>query len=111
MLIEEKKINNTVWYKSNKCLYRVKSDEDDAIIWVNYNGFNIVLPMLMWDFNVEMDENDIPLKLDMQWNEHRGFIINKQDISYFIGLINFFLTERDPNSMVLNESFSEEWYK
>ena len=110
MILEEKKINNIAWYKANKCLYRVKCERDNAIIWVNYNGFNIVLPILMWDFNIEMEENDIPLKLDMQWNGHRGFIIKKEDISYFIGLINFFLTERDPNVMMLNESFGEEWY-
>jgi len=48
----------------------------------------------MWNFNVEMAENEIPLKLDMHWNEHRGFIIKKEDSSYLTGLINFFLTEK-----------------
>ena len=110
MLIEEKRKNNIIWYKDDERLYRVKCEGDKATVWVNLNGYNIAMPMLMWDFFVEMEENGIALKLDSQWNGHNGFVINKDDILYFIGLVEIFIDERDANSMLLSEKYLEDWY-
>jgi len=59
----------------------------------------------MWDFFVDMAEYGIQLKLDDKWNGHAGFQINKEEVFFFIGLLENFIDEKGAHSMILSEKY------
>ncbi|MEL7570998.1 MAG: hypothetical protein AAGU14_10645 [Eubacteriaceae bacterium] len=105
MLIEQKRIDNIEWYKDDDYQFKVKYIGDKAILWVNFKGYNIAMPLLIWDFFVEMEDNGIPLKLNKEWNGYEGFEIEKDDVFFFIGLITFYMKEKNADSMILKDKF------
>jgi hypothetical protein len=107
MLTIDQKKNDIIWYKNGEYFFKVKYEGDRAVVWINFKGYNMAKPMLMWDFFVEMEENDIDLKLDEKWNGHIGFKINIDDVLFFIGLIENFINEKElASTAILSEKYS-----
>ena len=109
MLIEEKRDKDVIWYYANVCKYRVKSDGNYSTIWVNYDGFDIGMAMMIWDFKYDVEEVGISMEIDKSW-DNIGFKIVNQDTLKFIGVIEFFLTEKNPQDMILSIHFKNDWY-
>lgn len=105
MLIEQKRIDNIEWYKDDEYQYKIKYNDDKAILWVNYKGYDIAMPLLIWDFFIEMEDNGIPLKLNNEWDGYVGFEIKKDEVFFFIGLIQFYMKERNADSMILKDKY------
>ena len=74
--------------------------ENDEI-YINYKGFNLTIPMLVWEFgeDVRMEGND-------QLDKH--FVIKKEDKEKFLDEIYFFLVDNNMDS-VLNEKYRANW--
>lgn len=109
MLIEEKRDGDIIWYRDNVCKYRIKNNDSNAIIWINYDGFDIGMAMMLWDFNYDVEEARINMTIDKSW-DNIGFKIDKEKTMQFIGVVEFFLTEKNPQEMILNRRFVNEWY-
>ncbi len=109
LLIEEKRDGDVIWYCDNVCKYRIKYEDSYSIIWVNFNDFDIGMAMMLWDFKCDVEEARINMKIDRSWN-NIGFKIAKENTMQFIGVIEFFLTEKSPQDMLLNMRFKNEWY-
>lgn len=109
LLIEEKRDRDIIWYCDNVCKYRIKYEDSHSIIWVNYDEFDIGMAMMIWDFKYDVEEAGINMKIDKSW-DNIGFKIDKENTMQFIGVIEFFLTEKRPQDMLLNMRFKNEWY-
>ena len=109
LLIEEKRVGDVIWYRDNVCKYRIKYDGSYSIIWVNYDGFAIGMAMMLWDFRYDVEEARINMKIDKSW-DNVGFKIDKEKTMQFIGVVEFFLTEKTPQDMILNKRFINDWY-
>lgn len=109
LLIEEKRDGNVIWYRDDVCKYRIKYEDSNSIIWVNYDDFDIGMAMMLWDFKYDVEESGINVKIDKSW-DNIGFKINKEKTMQFIGVVEFFLTEKSPQDMILNRRFINEWY-
>jgi hypothetical protein len=109
LLIEEKRVGDVIWYRDNVCKYRIKYDGSYSIIWVNYDGFDIGMAMMLWDFRYDVEEARINMKIDKS-GDNVGFKIDKEKTMQFIGVVEFFLTEKTPQDMILNKRFINDWY-
>lgn len=109
LLIEEKREGDVIWYRDNICKYRIKYENSNSIIWVNYDDFDIGMAMMLWDFKDDVQETRLNMKIDKSW-DNIGFKIDKEKTKQFIGIVEFFLTEKDPRDMILNRRFINEWY-
>lgn len=109
LLIEEKRDGDIIWYHDDICKYRIKYEDLNSVIWVNYDDFDIGMAMMLWDFKYDVEEVGIEMKLDKSWN-NIGFKIDKEKTMQFIGVVEFFLSEKSPQDMILNSRFKNEWY-
>ncbi|WP_018781738.1 hypothetical protein [Bacillus sp. 95MFCvi2.1] len=57
--IEDKK--DFLWYTSDKCQLKIKVNEDKVNIWLNYNGYNIIMPMGMWDLMMKFLKENLSI--------------------------------------------------
>lgn len=54
---EEKRNNNTVWYSYRDYEFKVTMlDSGNAVVWVNFKGYNIAFPMIIREFLYDMEE-------------------------------------------------------
>jgi len=105
LLIEEKRDGDIIWYYDDI----IKYEDLNSVIWVNYDDFDIGMAMMLWDFKYDVEEVGIEMKLDKSWN-NIGFKIDKEKTMQFIGVVEFFLSEKSPQDMILNSRFKNEWY-
>ncbi len=111
---EEKGYNNTVWYRYGDYAFKVNIlDSGNAVVWVNFKGYNIAFPMIIREFLYEMEEyNYFDVMVNYDWNEHRGFEVTQEEVDLLIGEIINFCTENEPETMNLIEKYIDnEWYE
>ncbi len=109
MLNEEFREGTLVWLKDDICKYRIEEDGNWSVVWINYKGYDISRTILLWDFQKQMDESDISLKLNSNWTRHFGFEIDKDDVLLFIGLVECFISKWDPADLSLQDQYND-WY-
>ena len=98
----EKKENYCI-YMFNKIELKIKSvdNRDDAMVYVNYNGYNPLLVMLLGNFESEckMDSIDFTIKKENVENDNTMYaIVKKDDLIGFIKDIYFFIVENNLDS-------------
>ncbi|WP_413365221.1 hypothetical protein [Lysinibacillus sp. 3P01SB] len=109
----EKRNEQTVWYSYGEYSFKAsRLDSGNIVVWVNYKGCNIAFPMIICEFLDNMGEyNNFNVIINSDWNEHRGFEVNQDEVELLIGEILHFCTENDSGSMDLIEKYTdEEWY-
>ena len=74
--------------------------EDDEV-YINYKGFNLTIPMLIWEFG-----EDVRIEGNDRFDKH--FVIKKEDKEKFLDEIYFFLVDNNMDS-VLNEKYRANW--
>lgn len=109
---EEKRNNNTVWYRYKEYSFKVKKlDGGNAVVWVNFNGYNVAFSMIISEFLYEMEEYDLDVTVNTDWNNHRGFEVAQKDVDLLIGEILNFCNDHNPEKMELTEKYIDsEWY-
>ena len=78
-------------------------------IYMNYKGFNLTIPMLVWEFGEDLklaSIEDVGIEGEKQFDKH--FIVNKKDRDKFLEEIYFFLVDNNMDS-VLNEKYLAGW--
>lgn len=96
--IEDKK--DFLWYTSDKCQLKIKVNEDKVNIWLNYNGYNIIMPMGMWEFDDEVSERGLEYCIGGDHMQELYYIVDKKDLRLFADLIYFFIEEHDADKMI-----------
>lgn len=90
----EKEINNFKWYKKGNLKIRVKDANDNSIIWVTLDGYNICAILVMYDF-IDRVGNELLLDISINkiWNGQRAFLVNSEYNEEFIEYITEFIIE------------------
>lgn len=102
---------NYILYINRDINLKIKIFEvnDKAEIYVNYKGFNITIPMLVWEFEEDLrlaSIEDVGIEGEGQFDKH--FVINKEDKESFLDEIYFFLVDNNMDS-VLHERYRANW--
>lgn len=110
---EEKRNNNTVWYRYGEYSFKVNIlDSGNAAVWVNFNGFNIAFPIIIRDFLYVVEEFNLDVIVNCDWNEHKGFEVKHEEVDFLIGEILNFCLDNNLDTMDLVEEYSaNEWYE
>ena len=84
-----------------------KNEKDE--VYVNYKGFNLTIPMLVWEFGEDLSFasiEDVHIEGKNQFDQH--FVIDKKDRDKFLDEIYFFLIDNNMDS-VLRERYRVSW--
>lgn len=90
---------------SEDCSLKIQYLENKCRIFVDYKGYNVIMPMGMWGFEEEVQERNIQYKVDGEKGDLKSlsYIVNTEDLILFSELIRLFLTEHNL-SIVLNDA-------
>lgn len=99
----QKKETYEIW-TSEVCILKIINLEEQCRIFVNYKGYNVVMPMGMYGFEEEIQERNIPFDIEGKVGEFNllSYVINVRDLKLFCDMIFFFLTEHN-----IDESLGE----
>lgn len=100
-----------VLYKNRDIDLKVKVYEgkDRNEVYINYKGFNLTTPMLVWGFGEDLclaSIEDVRIEGTSMFDKH--FIINKKDKDKFLDEIYFFLVDNNMESVLL-ERYRASW--
>jgi hypothetical protein len=109
MLWKIEKAGDVMWYTSDMCQLRLKEEADTVNIWINYKGYNIVMPMEMWGFSDEVSERGITYDIAGDKMESWYFVIPKKDLRIFVDLVYFFIQEQNADMMINSDLFIDKW--
>ena len=109
MLNEEYKKGNISWYNDGVCKYKIEEFLENAVVWINLGDYDIATRLLLWDFQKEIEENDIVLKLNTKWSPYVGFEMHKDNVFVFIGLVAFFIARWEQDVMNTENKYND-WY-
>lgn len=90
---------------SEDCSLKIQYMENKCRLFVDYKGYNVIMPMGMWGFEEEVQERNIQYKVDGERGDLKSlsYIVNTEDLILFSELIRLFLTEHNL-SIVLNDA-------
>ena len=76
---------------------------------MKYKGFNLTIPMLVWEFGEDLSLasiEDVRIEGEDRFDKH--FVINRKDRDRFLDEIYFFLVDNNMDS-VLQERYRVNW--
>lgn len=109
MIWKVKKEQDIMWYTSDVCQMKVKEVENKINIWLNYKGYNIIMPMGMWGFDEEVSERGIKYDIGGDSMSAWYFIIEKNALRLFVDLVYFFIKEHNCDKMINTKLLIEDW--
>lgn len=86
----------------------IKINEKD-LVFMNYKGFNLTIPMLVWEFGEDLSLasiEDVYIEGESEFDKH--FVIKGEDREKFLDEIYFFLVDNNMDS-VLQERYRVSW--
>lgn len=109
MLWKIERVGDVMLYTSDKCQLRLKEEAGAVNIWLNYKGYNIVMPMEMWGFSDEISERGIAYEIAGDRMESWYFVVSKKDLRIFVDLVYFFLQEHNADMMINPDLIIDKW--
>ena len=88
---------------------KVLKVNNKAELHMNYKGFNLTIPMLVWEFGEDLKLASIEnVSIEGEGEFNKYFVINEDDIDTFLDEVYFFLVENNMDS-VLRERYLVNW--
>lgn len=88
---------------------KIYEENEKDKIYMNYKGYNLVIPMLVWEFGEDLCLASIEgVSIEGEAQDDKHFIVNKKDRDSFLEEIYFFLIDNDMDS-VLHERYRVSW--
>lgn len=85
-----------------------EANEEDQI-YINYKGFNVTIPMLVWEFGEDLNLASIEnVRIEGEDCFDKHFVIKKEDKDNFLNEIYFFLVDNNMDS-VLQKRYRVNW--
>lgn len=109
MIWEMENRNGYQWYKSDVCNLKTKSNGDTVDVWLNYKGYNIIMPMEIWGFTDEISERAINFKVEGDDMTNWYYVVKEKDLRLFIDLIYFFIREHNADKMISANLRINKW--
>lgn len=93
-------------WSEKKCLLIIEHSNNKCTVWVNYKGFNVIMPMGMWGFEEEMIERNIQYEVAGDKGDFMSirYAVANDDLRVFAEMVSIFLKENNL-VMVLNDAF------
>lgn len=103
---EIQRIENYDIWTSRVCILKIKYIDDICKVFVDYKGYNVIMPMGMWGFEEEIQERNIHYNIDGEKGNFKtlNYIVKISDLRLFCDLIFFFLSEHNLDT-ILNDAF------
>lgn len=86
----------------------IKKNAQDEV-YMNYKGYNLTVPMFIWEFQEDLclaSIEDFQIEGESEFDQH--FVINHKDRERFLDEIYFFLVDNNMES-VLKERYLVTW--
>lgn len=101
----QKKETFDIW-TNNVCALKIEHLEDKCRVYVDYKGYNVIMPMGMWGFEDEIQDRKIEFEIDGEKGNFKSlsYVIKESDLKLFCDMIFFFLSEHNLDG-VLNDVF------
>lgn len=82
-------------WESDICNLRVIYDGEKCNIYVDYKGYNVIIPMGIWGFEDEIQKRRIDYDINGETGNFKSlsYVISKNDLRLFCDMIYFFLSE------------------
>jgi len=111
MIWELKKKDGYLVYYNRDIDLKVKIVEKNEReeIHLNYKGYNVTVPMLIWEFGEDLklaSIEDVSIEGENRFDKH--FVINKKDREHFLEEVYFFLIDNKLDS-VKEEKYRANW--
>ena len=94
-----------IW-ESNLCTLKVLHEGNKYRVYVDYKGYNVVIPMGMYGFEEEIQDRKIEFEIDGEKGNFKSlsYVVKESDLKLFCDMIFFFLSEHNLDG-VLNDVF------
>ena len=94
-----------IW-TNNVCAIKIEHLEDKCRVYVDYKGYNVIMPMGMWGFEDEIQDRKIEFEIDGEKGNFKAlsYVVKESDLKLFCDMIFFFLSEHNLDG-VLNDVF------
>ena len=101
----QKKQTYEIW-TCEVCTLKIIRLEDQCRVFVDYKGYNVVMPMGIYGFEKEIQERNISYNIEGEMGKFNllNYIIRAGDLKLFCDMIFFFLIEHNIDG-ALSEAF------
>lgn len=92
----KKKLNYEIW-TSKICTLKIIYFKDKCKIYIDYKGYNVILPMGMWGFENEIQDRKIKYEIEGEKGDFKTlrYVVELKDLKLFCDMIFFFLSEHN----------------
>lgn len=100
----QKKEKFDIW-ENDLCSLKVQYEEIKCRVYVNYKGYNVVVPMGICGFEDEIQERKIKYEVEGEKGilNSLSYVVEKDNLRLFCDMIFFFLTEHSLDRMLYEE--------
>ena len=100
----QKKEKFDIW-ENDLCSLKVQYEESKCRVYVNYKGYNVVVPMGICGFEDEIQERKIKYEVEGEKGilNSLSYVVEKDNLRLFCDMIFFFLTEHILDRMLYEE--------
>ena len=97
----QKKEKFDIW-ENDLCSLKVQYEESKCRVYVNYKGYNVVVPMGICGFEDEIQERKIKYEVEGEKGilNSLSYVVEKDNLRLFCDMIFFFLTEHSLDRML-----------
>ena len=101
----QKKETFDIW-TNNVCALKIEHLEDKCRVYVDYKGYNVIMPMGMWGFEDEIQDRKIEFEIDGEKGNFKSlsYVVKESDLKLFCDMIFFFLSTRITDCRILLKS-------
>ncbi len=100
----QKKEKFDIW-ENDLCSLKVQDEENKCRVYVNYKGYNVVIPMGMYGFEDEIQERKIKYEVEGEKGvlNSLSYVVEKDYLRLFCDMIFFFLMEHSLDRILYEE--------
>ncbi|HCJ75826.1 MAG TPA: hypothetical protein DHV88_05355 [Roseburia sp.] len=100
----QKKEKFDIW-ENDLCSLKVQYEENKYRVYVNYKGYNVVVPMGICGFEDEIQERKIKYEVEGEKGvlNSLSYVVEKDNLILFCDMIFFYLTEHSLDRMLYEE--------
>lgn len=100
----QKKEKFDIW-ENDLCSLKVQYEENKCRVYVNYKGYNVVIPMGICGFEDEIQERKIKYEVEGEKGvlNSLSYVVEKDNLRLFCDMIFFFLMEHSLDRMLYEE--------
>lgn len=91
--------------ENDLCSLKVQYEESKCRVYVNYKGYNVVVPMGICGFEDEIQKRKIKYEVEGEKGilNSLSYVVEKDNLRLFCDMIFFFLTEHSLDRMLYEE--------